>query len=75
LSALLNPALGGKEYSGHGDKAADELLDGVTVSNDAHCEIVRLLFVATRQQEQALAPRLSARVLNDFVVRLRPRVA
>ena len=73
MSALLNPALGGKEYSGHGDKAADELLDGV--SNDAHCEIVRLLFVATRQQEQALAPRLSARVLNDFVVRLRPRVA
>jgi hypothetical protein len=31
-----------------------QLEDGVTVSDDAHCEIVRLLFVATRQQVQAL---------------------
>ena len=31
------------------------LEDGVTVSSDAQCEIVRLLFVATRQQLKALA--------------------
>ena len=34
------------------------LEDGVTVSTDAQCEIVRLLFVATRQQEKALAAAL-----------------
>jgi hypothetical protein len=31
------------------------LEDGVTVSQDAQCEIIRLLFVATRHQVQALA--------------------
>jgi DNA-binding transcriptional regulator YiaG len=31
-----------------------QLEDGVSVSNDANCEVVRLLFVATRQQVQAL---------------------
>jgi hypothetical protein len=30
------------------------LEDGVVVSDDAQCEIVRLLFVATRQQAKAL---------------------
>jgi len=39
LSALLNPALGGKEYSGHGDKAADELLW-------THMDIVDYLAIA-----------------------------
>ena len=34
------------------------LEDSVTVSSDAQCEIVRLLFVATRQQEKALAAAL-----------------
>jgi hypothetical protein len=34
------------------------LEDGVTVSSDAHCEIVKLLFVATRHQEKALAAAL-----------------
>jgi len=34
------------------------LEDGVTVSNDAQCEIVRLLLVATRDQEQALRAAL-----------------
>jgi hypothetical protein len=34
------------------------LEDGVTVSSDAQCEIVRSLFVATRQQEKALAATL-----------------
>ena len=34
------------------------LEDGVTVPKDAQCEIVRLLFVATRQQVQALAATL-----------------
>jgi len=38
------------------------LLDGV--SNDAHCEIVRLLFVATRQQEQALSAALECEGLE-----------
>jgi len=32
--------------------------DGVTVSDDAQCEIVRSLFVATREQVQALAATL-----------------
>jgi hypothetical protein len=32
-----------------------QLEDGVTVSDDAQCETIRLLFVATRQQVQALA--------------------
>jgi hypothetical protein len=31
------------------------LEDGVTVSQDEQCEIVRLLFVATRNQVRALA--------------------
>ena len=31
------------------------LEDGVTVSSDAQCEIVRLLLVATQHQEKALA--------------------
>ena len=31
------------------------LEDGVTVFDDAHCEIVRSLFVATQQQVKALA--------------------
>ena len=31
-----------------------QLEDGVVVSDDAQCEIVRLLFVATRQQAKAL---------------------
>jgi len=35
-----------------------QLEDGVTVSTDAQCEIIRLLFVATRQQVQALAATL-----------------
>jgi hypothetical protein len=35
-----------------------QLEDGVSVQNDAQCEIVRLLFVATRQQLQALAATL-----------------
>ena len=35
-----------------------QLEDGVTASQDAQCEIVRLLFVATRQQVQALAATL-----------------
>jgi hypothetical protein len=30
------------------------LEDGVTVQNDAQCEIVKLLFVATQHQEKAL---------------------
>jgi hypothetical protein len=30
------------------------LEDGVTVLNDAQCETIRLLFVATRDQEKAL---------------------
>jgi hypothetical protein len=34
------------------------LEDGVTVSSDAQCEIVRLLLVATRQQLKALAATL-----------------
>jgi hypothetical protein len=34
------------------------LEDGVTVSSDAQCEIVRLLFVATRHQVKALAATL-----------------
>ena len=34
------------------------LEDGVNVSSDAHCEIVKLLFVATRHQEKALAAAL-----------------
>jgi hypothetical protein len=34
------------------------LEDGVTVSQDTHCEIVRLLFVATRQQVKALEATL-----------------
>jgi hypothetical protein len=39
LSALLNPALGGKEYSGHVDKAANELLW-------THMDIVDYLAIA-----------------------------
>jgi len=35
------------------------LEDGVTVLDDAQCEIVRLLFVATRQQVRALEAALS----------------
>jgi hypothetical protein len=35
-----------------------QLEDGVTVSDDAQCEIVRLLFVATRDQVKALAATL-----------------
>jgi hypothetical protein len=34
------------------------LEDGVVVSQDAHCEVVRLLLIATRQQEKALAAAL-----------------
>ena len=34
------------------------LEDGVTVSDDEQCEIVRSLFVATREQVQALAATL-----------------
>jgi len=30
----------------------------VVVSQDAHCEVVRLLLIATRQQEKALAAAL-----------------
>ena len=40
------------------------LEDGVIVSDDAHCEIVRLLFIATRQQEQALAAALECEGLE-----------
>jgi len=32
-----------------------QLEDGVVVSDDAHCEVVKSLFVATRQQVQLLA--------------------
>jgi hypothetical protein len=35
-----------------------QLEDGVVVSDDAHCEVVKSLFVATRQQVQALAATL-----------------
>ena len=34
------------------------LEDGVIVLNDAHCEVVRSLFVATRHQAKALAAML-----------------
>ena len=34
------------------------LEDGVIVSDDAQCEIVKSLFVATQQQEKALAAAL-----------------
>jgi hypothetical protein len=34
------------------------LEDGVVVSDDAQCEIIRLLFVATRHQVKALAATL-----------------
>jgi hypothetical protein len=40
------------------------LEDGVTVSQDAECEIVRALFVATRQQEKALAATLECEGLE-----------
>jgi hypothetical protein len=35
-----------------------QLEDGVTVLNDTDCEIIKSLFVATRQQVQALAATL-----------------
>ena len=40
------------------------LEDGVVVSDDAQCEIVRLLFVATRQQVQALNAALECEGLE-----------
>jgi hypothetical protein len=41
-----------------------QLEDGVSVSNDAQCEIIRLLFVATRQQVQALNAALECEGLE-----------
>jgi hypothetical protein len=35
-----------------------QLEDGVTVSQDTQCEIIRSLFVATRQQAKALSAAL-----------------
>jgi hypothetical protein len=35
-----------------------QLEDGVNVPHDAQCEVVRSLFVATQQQEKALAAAL-----------------
>ena len=40
------------------------LEDGVTVSADAQCEIIRLLFVATRDQVQALSAALECEGLE-----------
>ena len=40
------------------------LEDGVNVSNDTQCEIVQLLFVATRHQEKALAAALEFKGLE-----------
>jgi len=41
------------------------LEDGVTVSSDAQCEIVRSLFVATRDQVQALSATLECEGLDE----------
>jgi hypothetical protein len=41
------------------------LEDGVVVSQDAECEIIRLLFVATRQQLQALSAVLELEGLDE----------
>jgi hypothetical protein len=40
------------------------LEDGVVVSDDAQCEIIRLLFVATRHQVKALAATLECEGLE-----------
>ena len=41
-----------------------QLEDGVTVSDDAQCEIIRLLFVATRDQVKALNAALECEGLE-----------
>ena len=41
-----------------------QLEDGVTVSDDAQCETIRLLFVSTRHQLEALAAMLECEGLE-----------
>ena len=41
-----------------------QLEDGVSVSNDAQCEIIRLLFASTRHQLKALAATLECEGLE-----------